>query len=131
MPAELKLTGFDEFIVDLARLAPEFAAETARLEQTITEETAETLRAAYPVVSGELRDSVRVEPGDSRSPERVFTRVAVTAPYATFFEFGTARTTPHPTFVPIVRRGREAFLKAVIALVRGQGLKVSGAPSDV
>ena len=48
------------------------------------------------------------------------------APYANYYEFGTARTAPHPTFVPIVNRGRQAFLKAVAALVRGEGLQVTG-----
>jgi hypothetical protein len=126
MATKMQFGGFDEFLADLARLAPDFAAETARLEATIAEQTAEQLRAAYHVVTGRLQASVVVQRESSTSPARVFTRVAVTAPYANYYEFGTARTAPHPTFVPIVNRGRERFLKAVAALVRGEGLKVTG-----
>jgi len=46
MATKMKFAGFDEFLADLARLAPDFTAETARLEQTMAEQTAETLRAA-------------------------------------------------------------------------------------
>lgn len=126
MATKMKFAGFDEFIADLARLAPDFSSETARLEETMAEQTAQELRAAYHVVTGELRDSVRVQREPSVSPARVFTRVVVDAPYANFYEFGTVYTVPHPTFVPIVNRGRAAFLKAVAAMVRGEGLKVTG-----
>lgn len=126
MATKMKFGGFDEFLADLARLAPDFSSETARLEETMAEQTAAQLRAAYHRVSGALIASVRVQREPSTSPARLFTRVVVDAPYANYYEFGTVYTEPHPTFVPIVSRGREAFLKAVAAMVRGEGLQVTG-----
>ena len=129
MASELKITGAEELLAELTALAPDLAAEARTLEQAITEQTAEDLRAAYPVVTGELAGSVQVVPDRSRSPVRVFTQVVVTAPYAEFYEFGTVRTVPHPTFVPTTNRGRRAFLTAVIARVQRHGLRVDGEAS--
>jgi HK97 gp10 family phage protein len=126
MATELKLTGVDELLAELARLAPDLTAEASTLERTIAEQTAEQLRAALPVVTGRLRASVQVQRESSTSPARVFTRIAVTAPYAEHVEYGTHRTPPRPVFVPITRRGREAFAKAVSAAVKATGLKVTG-----
>ena len=126
MPTELKLAGVDELLEDLLRLAPDLAAEAATLERTIGEQTAAAIRAGYPIVTGQLRRSVQVQRGTSSSPARVFTEISVTAPYAEAVEFGTSRTVPRPNFVPASRRGREAFVRAVIARVRAEGLKVAG-----
>jgi hypothetical protein len=126
MASQLRLTGVDEFLAELARLAPDLAAEAASLQGSLAGETAAELRAAYPSLTGQLRASVTVEREGSASPARVFTRLSVTAPYIEYYEFGTARTEPHPTFGPIVRRGREAFLRAVIARVKRRGLLVGG-----
>jgi len=126
MATVMHLTGVDELLAELDRLAPDLAAEAGPLQQAIATETADTLRAAYPVVTGTLRGSVHVARESSTSPVRVFTEVAVTAPYAEFFEFGTARTAPTPTFVPITNHGREQFLTAVIERVRAHGLTVEG-----
>jgi hypothetical protein len=127
MATELRLNGVDELLAELTSLAPDLAAETGPLELAIAEETAENLRTSYPVVSGELAGSVQVERASSSSPARVFARVVVRSPHAEFFEFGTSRMGPSPTFVPISRRGREAFVRAVIDRVRARGLEVSGA----
>jgi len=126
MATTLKLTGVTELLEDLARLAPGLTAEAATLERTIGEQTAEALRAALPVVTGRLRASVQVSRESSVSPARVFTAIAVTAPYAQHVEFGTSRVPPRPVFVPISRRGRETFVKAVLDRVRQTGLKVTG-----
>lgn len=126
MAAHLDLGGIDELLAELGTLAPDLAAEAGPLELQIAEQTAEAVRAAYPVVSGGLRGSVQVMRGDSTSPARVFAQVVVTAPYAEFYEFGTSRTPPAPTFVPITRRGRETFVSAVVARVKAKGLTVTG-----
>lgn len=126
MASALRLTGVDELLAELERLAPDFVAETRPLQESTAEETADALRAAYPVRTGQLRASVQVQRESSQSPARLFTRVAVTAPYAEFYEFGTSRTAPNPTFTPITNRGRRNFLEAVIARVRARGLQVSG-----
>jgi HK97 gp10 family phage protein len=130
MATELRIDGLDAFVDELERLAPELVAE-ARAEQAAeAERIADNLRAAYPVVTGELRNSVLVQRESSTSPLRVFTRVAVTAGHAAFYEFGTHRTEPHPVFTPIVRRGREAFLQDVIDRVEARGLVVNGGPAN-
>ena len=85
---------------------PWLAAEAATLSRDIAEQTAEDLRAAYPVVTGELRGSVRVVRPRRPRVARVVTEIEVTARHAEFFEFGTVYTPPRPTFVPIARRGR-------------------------
>jgi hypothetical protein len=126
MASALKLGGVDAFLAELTRLAPELASEAASLQAAIAEQAATTLRAAYPSVTGGLRASVEVQREGSASPARVFTRLVVTAPYAGFVEFGTSRTAPRPSFVPISRRSREDFVRAVIARVKARGLGVTG-----
>ena len=127
MATELTLTGVDELLAALARLAPDLAAEAAARQTAIAAEAVEAIRAALPSVTGTLRASVQAQREPSTSPVRVFTRLAVTAPYAHFVEFGTARTPPRPVFAPAQRRAREAFVKDVIATIRAQGLTVTGA----
>jgi len=126
MATELKLTGVDELLTDLARLAPDLAAAARTQQQAAAADAVEAIRAALPFVTGTLRASVQAQKEPSQSPVRVFTRISVTAPYAHFVEFGTARTVPHPVFAPAQRRAREAFVKEVIANIRAQGLTVSG-----
>ena len=127
MSAVMKLGGVDELLAELERLAPGLTTEAIALQQTIAQGAADELRAALPVASGELRASVRVQRESSHSPVRVFSELSVTAPYAHFVEFGTADTAPRPAFVPITRRARETFVKAVIQRVRDRGLVIGGA----
>jgi Bacteriophage HK97-gp10, putative tail-component len=126
MPTKLHLSGVDELLDELARLTPELTDDAVTLQQRTTAETAAELRGAYAVVTGQLRGSVQVKREGSASPARVFSRIEVTAPYAHFYEFGTVNTEPHPTFVPITRRGREAFTAAVVERVKAAGLVVGG-----
>ena len=127
MPTVMKLSGVDELLAELNGLAPDLTTEAVALQQDAATDTAAELRAAYPSITGQLRGSVRVLRESSISPARVFTRVEVTAPYAHFYEFGTTRTAAAPTFVPITRRGRERFVRAVIDRVRARGLTIGGA----
>jgi len=126
MASEMKLRGIDEFLAELQRLAPELTAEARARQADRAEQTAAALRAAYPVVTGELRNSIEVQRESSNSPARVFTRVTVTSRHAGFYEFGTRHAPPHPTFTPILRRGREAFLDEMIDRVGARGLEVHG-----
>lgn len=130
MANEVRITGLDELLADLARLAPDLAAEARPLQARAAEATASELRAAYPSVTGELRNSVQVDAESSASEARVFSRLSVTSRHAAFYEFGTAHTAPHPTFTPIARRGRAAFLADVIDRVKARGLVVSGDPGN-
>ena len=126
MATRMILTGVDELLAEMARLSPDLAAEAVGLQIAAANDTADALRAALPVATGVLRGSVQVQREGSISPARVFTRIAVTAPYAEFVEFGTSRTAPTPAFVPITRRGREAFVKTIIGRVRDRGLTIHG-----
>jgi len=126
MASELRLGGIAELLAALERLAPALATKAAAVQQTIADETAEAIRAGSPSVTGTLRASVVVERAASTSPVRVFARVVVGAPYAEHVEFGTSRTAPAAVFVPAARRGREAFVKAVVGQVRAAGLTVTG-----
>ena len=127
MPAKLIIRGVDTLLADLARLAPDLTREAGHLQHASATAAAADVRAAYPAVTGRLRQSVQVARLTSQSPARVYTEVTVTAPYAHFVEFGTARTAPNPAFVPITRRAREDFVDRIIARVEGRGLVVGGA----
>lgn len=126
MSATLTLGGVDELLAELARLAPDLTTEAGQLQQTIATETAASIRAAYPAVTGALRNSVQVERLTSSSSARVYTEVTVNAPYAHFVEFGTADREPNPAFVPLTRLGRERFAAAVVDRVKAHGLVVGG-----
>jgi HK97 gp10 family phage protein len=126
MPSTLQLAGIDELLAALEHLAPDLAAEAAPLEQSMAEATADELRAAYPIVTGHLRATVQVARLSATTSARVATAVTAGAPYAEHVEFGTARMPGRPTFVPITRRGRQAFARTIIDRVRGRGLQVTG-----
>ena len=125
MATTLRIDGLDAFLDELARLAPDLAADAAALQADQAERTAAEIRAGYPVVTGRLRASVVVQRRTTEA-NRVATEVAVTAPYARMVEFGTARTVPAAVFVPAMRRGRDAFVAALVARVRAWGLLVTG-----
>jgi len=126
MSIRLKLDGVTELQRELATLTPDLAEAAAAQQRTIGEQAAENIRARLPVVTGRLRASVIVQREPGRTPGRVFTRIAVTAPYAEHVEFGTSRVAPRPVFAPGTRRAKDAFAKAVIEEVRATGLKVTG-----
>jgi len=130
MPSVLRLDGVDALLGELARLAPDLMAETRPLQAAIAERTADEVRAALPVATGALRASVQVVPVGAAGPARLASRVVVGAEYAAFVEFGTPLMAPRPVFVPATRRGREAFVAAVIARVRAHGLAVGGELRD-
>jgi len=127
MSAKLSIRGVDALLADLADLAPDLTREAAARQQARALDAAAAIRAAYPSVTGRLRNSVQVARLSSQSKARVFTEVTVSAPYAHFVEFGTARTAPNPAFVPITRRAREAFAEEMIDRVEARGLVVRGA----
>jgi len=126
MPSSLRLAGVDELLDELIRLAPDLAIEAGPLERAAAAATADELRAALPMATGALRASVAVEPLGVTTSGRVATNVVVTAPHALYVEFGTARTPPRSTFVPVTRRGRQAFVRTIMDRVRDRGLVVGG-----
>ena len=111
-------TGLDEYIRELASLPRDMATSSASIMRDAAEDTARELRAAYPVRTGHLRDSVRVV---DRSRElKAHASVTNTSEYASAFEYGTqarhtaigatrGRMPAGKVFIPIVlRRRREA-----------------------
>jgi HK97 gp10 family phage protein len=123
----LTLTGVDAFLAALTKLAPDLAAAAGVLETEHAADAADQLRQTVPVVTGTLRRSIHVA-RTAASGARVSTQIVMGAPYAHFVEFGTRDTPARPAFVPITRRAREAFVRAVVERVRAEGLQVDGLP---
>jgi hypothetical protein len=123
----MRLGGVTELAEELGGLVRALVAAAGPIARTQADQMAENIRAALPVVTGTLRASVQIAPITAPGPAAVAAQVAVTAPYAMAVEFGTAHTAPRPVVVPAQRRGRAAFIKAVVDHVRTTGLQVDGA----
>jgi len=126
MPVTLTLTGVDELQQAFDRLAPDLTSEAGPLARSIADDAADDLRAAVPVVTGNLRRSIRVQAGRTSGATKVSSQVVVGAWYAHIVEFGSRYVAARPVFVPVIRRSRERFVKAVVDAVREKGLTVSG-----
>ena len=139
-PAELTwrarsiLTGVDELLAELARLAPDLTAEARTLQQSIATDTAAAHpRRAMPAVTGRAAGQCRRSNARARPVPRACLReVAVTAPYAHFRRIRHRATRrPTPAFVPITRLGRERFADAVIGRVkRARPRRSAGTSAD-
>jgi hypothetical protein len=125
MPNELKLTGFDELNAELAKFPTAMRDRSATILAGYAEQAKNAVQAAYPVVTGALRDGVQLIPRVGRGIAAVLT-VRSGSPHAHFYEFGTVRERPHPTFIPITGRERRAATTAVVDLVVAEGLHVDG-----
>jgi Bacteriophage HK97-gp10, putative tail-component len=125
MANHLRLSGFRELRRDLAALPEDSrtAAEPILLAHARRAETA--LHAAYPFITGALRDGVRIVKREARGIAALFT-VRSDAPHAHLYEFGTAHTRPHAAFLPITEEQRRAAVRDVAAMVERTGLQVRG-----
>ena len=135
MPASLRIDGLSELVHDLTRL-PETLGAAARPRVGVAASEAEaTIRASYPVRSGELRDGLRSETvTDDPAHPRV--RLVNGAPHAVIYEYGSefrfyqgqarGRMPAAHNFVPTVIRDRRAMVTDVITLVEREGLTVRG-----
>jgi HK97 gp10 family phage protein len=85
----------------LLRLGIDTAAKEALEEEA--EAIAEEMRAAVPVDSGELRDSISVDADGSEA------RITADAPYAAFVEHGTSDTPAQPFAGPAAEAARRRF----------------------
>jgi hypothetical protein len=126
MPNDLKLTGFDELRRDLLVFPTASRDVAAGMIAVACERTKELVQAAYPVITGALRDGVEVMARVGRGIAAVRT-VSSTSGHAMFYEFGTRHSRPHPTFVPITQRERRATTQDIAAYVETQGITVTGA----
>lgn len=83
-------------------------ALTPALEEAATEATeaiAADARSHAPVRSGELRDSIAVQPGDSGLSKLI----VVGAPYGIYVEFGTRFMAAEPFLLPALETGGAAM----------------------
>ena len=98
-------------------LAAEFAAAPVKATMvssasmtTIAAKLRDDARAAAPVATGALRNSIVVRSGrDHRT-------VSATAPYSSFVEFGTSDTAPQPFMWPQVPAASRALEEALLKI---------------
>ena len=118
----VKWTGLAEHMREIAALPHTVVQSADAIASSKAEATAAALRAAYPVVTGHLRDSVTVERHTSGGTVAV--SVINTAEYAIPFEYGGADRPAGKVFVPIVLRGRRQTFGAIVGALREMGATV-------
>lgn len=87
--------------LNLARLRRVIAGEKQAIERGVekgAEQIAELARQLAPYETGELRESIHVEPASEG-----VVRVVADAPYAAYVEFGTRKMAAQPFLTPAVR----------------------------
>jgi hypothetical protein len=133
---ELRITGLAELRAALLKLPPELVREAGVIVHAQAEAATQEIAAAYPFKSGNLRQHLRLELGGDAVSATA--RVRNTAKHAYIFESGTVArhwangksTGTMPAgrvFIPIAMQRRRIMLAALIDLVEGSGLHVSGA----
>jgi len=125
MSAKLELRGFDDLLRDLAALPATLNQGADPILLRHARQAEARVLAAYPIVTGALRAGVKIVERTARGVATLYTLVS-SAPHAHLYEFGTARTTPRATFLPITERDRRAATAAVSEMVRAQGITVGG-----
>jgi len=135
MPLALRIDGLDDELDALTALPTTLRDQAAPLVRTAADQAEATIRAAYPVVSGQLRDSLHQEVVET--PAGIKVRLINDAPEAIWYEYGTVfrhtslgyargRMPAAKVFVPEVMRDRRALLEDLIPVVEAEGLKVRG-----
>ena len=132
-----RLDGFAELRTALRSLPKELVVEAQRIIEANANGAAATIKAAYPVRSGNLRDGVYVR----RSEVSTFAGGAIVvnaAKHAHLYEFGTqvrrvdktgqngGAMPPNPTFIPVMQRKRQQMYEQLIELLERNGLTVTG-----
>lgn len=129
MSARMQLTGVEMLLASLQQLRPELMTGAEPVLKKHADQAAAMIRAVYPMgETGALKAGVEVREGAPASA-RVTERVVSLAPYAGYYEFGTARQRPRPTFFPIVTRAQAAAVQEIVQLVTSEGLQVTGTPN--
>ena len=136
MPATLTIDGLTEFQQELQRLPATLRDQARVIVQATADATEATVRAAYPVRTGNLRDGFKQLPRDPTWGARI--TLSNTAPHAFLYEYGSEmRQTKlgHPTgrmpaakvFVPeVIDERRKMILDQLIPMVEAEGLDVRG-----
>lgn len=126
MPNKLVLGGFEELRAELVKLPDELNRDADPILIRYARATESEVVAAYPRVTGKLREGVRIVERVARGLATLYTLVT-SAPYAHIFEFGSVHQRPRATFLPITETGRRQAVTAVVAMVESKGLVVRGA----
>jgi len=153
---QLRINGLAELRKALLALPHELVRDAGEIVQAQANEAARQIAAAYPVVTGNLHDHLRLVVR-SQTPESASATVRNTAKHAWLFEHGSASRewvngsttapfrkkgtapvpnwgrgkktgsmTKHPTLIPIAIQRRRIMLAALIDLVKRTGLDVTG-----
>ena len=135
MPATLRLEGLAALAADLSRL-PTTLRDQSRPVVTRAADTAEaTIRAAYPVVTGDLRGGLHQTTVETATGVKV--RLVNESIHALWYEFGTelrqtalgytrGRMPAAKVFVPTAMAEKREMVEDVIAVVEAEGLRVHG-----
>lgn len=124
MPNRLDL-GVRAFLPELLALPAALGRRAAPIVDDNAEAAADELRQAYPRITGALQDGVGTV-AISTDPAVAKRRVVSRAPHAAFYDFGTSRQRPRPTFVPIVSKGERQMIRDVSRMLEDEGLRVRG-----
>jgi hypothetical protein len=132
----MKWDGLAELYKQLETLPATLTGEAAHIVEGVANAAALDIRSAYPVHSGNLRDSVFVTHFD-KGRYSAGAQVKATAPHAWIFENGTAARAyytkagvrhvtgampPGHVFVPIVMKHRRLMYSQFAALLERNGI---------
>ena len=133
---QLRINGLDELRKALLALPQELVRDAGEIVQAQANEAARQIASAYPIVSGNLHDHLRLEVrSDSASSASAVVRN--TAHHAWLFEHGskprrwlngkkTGSMRGQPTLIPIAIQRRRIMVAALVDLVERTGLDVTG-----
>ena len=138
MSASIEWIGLKELIASLRELPADLTEEASGIVLGAAETAAADIASAYPVRTGTLGDSVRVDT-ISGGQFGARARVRNTSKDATWFERGTTtRQTalganrgampPGNVFVPRMVRHRALMYRSLAAMMERHGLEVTGTP---
>jgi Bacteriophage HK97-gp10, putative tail-component len=106
-------TGLNEYMAELEALPENAETDVYHIHVNQAEDAADEMRDTYPVRTGLLRASVKVE------ATGYDVRVTNSAPYATQFEFGKGGQPGGKVFWPILLRHRREATRKIVDLLEG------------
>lgn len=123
MSAGVTWIGLDPLLASLTALPRDLAKQSETIMLAAANDAAKKIQARYPVVTGRLRDGVKVV---NRSTElKGHAMVTSTAPYAGAFEYGVGRRPAGKVFVPTVIVERREAVRQVADAMTAQGATVT------
>lgn len=107
MDVEFDMSEVDALATELAQSGPKAEIVSSAAMTKIAAKVRSDAKAAAPVDSGTLRDSIQIQGG------RGYRIIRATAPYAFYVEFGTSDTAPQPFMWPQVPAASRALAEAM------------------